>query len=63
MSEEVSARVFDNLFTTKSVEKGTGLGLKISHQIVVKDHRGTLEAHSKPGKGTAFKICLPITAA
>ena len=58
--EDVKPRIFEQLFTTKPVGKGTGLGLTIAHQIVVNKHDGTLEVNSHLGKGTTFKILLPI---
>ena len=62
MSEEVKAKIFDHLFTTKSVGKGTGLGLAIAQQIIVEKHHGSLEVQSQIGQGTEFAIELPITA-
>jgi signal transduction histidine kinase len=59
-SEAVKARMFDHLFTTKGVGKGTGLGLTIARQIVVEKHGGTLEVQSEVGQGTEFLIRLPI---
>ncbi|MCY6491438.1 sensor histidine kinase [Leptolyngbya sp. GGD] len=59
MSEEVQARIFDHLFTTKSVGKGTGLGLAISRQIIEENHGGTISANSVLGEGTEFMIQLP----
>ncbi|MHC0065295.1 trifunctional serine/threonine-protein kinase/ATP-binding protein/sensor histidine kinase [Nostoc sp. UIC 10890] len=61
MTEEVKQRVFDYLFTTKSVGKGTGLGLAIAQQIVVERHGGTLKVDSVLGQGTEFTIILPVT--
>ncbi len=58
--ESARARIFDYLFTTKSVGKGTGLGLAIAHQIVVEKHGGTLEMTSTLGNGTEFVITLPM---
>lgn len=58
--EDVKPKIFEHLFTTKSVGKGTGLGLAIAHQIVFNKHDGTLEVDSHLGKGTTFKILLPI---
>lgn len=52
-------RVFDPGFTTKGAGVGTGLGLSIVHQIIA-DHGGKIEVESESGKGTAFKICLPL---
>ncbi|MDX2215670.1 MAG: ATP-binding protein, partial [Oculatellaceae cyanobacterium bins.114] len=61
MTEEVKAKVFDYLFTTKDVGKGTGLGLAITHQIVTEKHYGSLEVQSELGQGTTFCIRLPIS--
>ncbi|MBE9101864.1 ATP-binding sensor histidine kinase, partial [Vacuolonema iberomarrocanum] len=60
ISDEVKARIFDHLFTTKEVGKGTGLGLAIAHQIVVETHGGSLEVESMEGEGTVFFIQLPL---
>lgn len=60
MSDEVKARVFDHLFTTKAVGKGTGLGLSIARQIVVEKHRGAIRVNSTVGEGSEFVITLPI---
>jgi signal transduction histidine kinase len=60
MSAEVKSRIFDHLFTTKSVGKGTGLGLAIAQQIVVDKHGGSLTVESEPGQGAEFRIQLPI---
>jgi len=60
MSEEVRRDIFKPFFTTKPPGKGTGLGLYICHQIVEK-HGGTIEVDSAVGKGTTFRIRLPIT--
>jgi len=58
MPPEVMARVFDPFFTTKPPGKGTGLGLNISHNIVVQEHKGRIEVASQPGR-TAFRVFLP----
>ena len=60
ISEEVKAKIFDHLFTTKTVGKGTGLGLAIAHQIVVEKHGGAIEVNSTLGQGTEFTIILPV---
>ena len=60
--ENIRKRVFDPFFTTKGVGKGTGQGLAISHDVVVKKHGGTISLTSEIGKGTIFTIQLPIEA-
>ena len=60
MTEAVSKQIFDPFFTTKPVGKGTGIGLAISHQIIVEKHGGKLTCVSEPGKGTEFIIEIPI---
>ncbi|HXZ75942.1 MAG TPA: ATP-binding protein, partial [Streptosporangiaceae bacterium] len=55
------ARAFDPFFTTKPSGKGNGLGLNISHNIVVQEHKGRIGVDSKPGR-TTFRVLLPITA-
>ncbi len=60
MNEAVKQKIFDHLFTTKSVGKGTGLGLAIARQIVVEKHGGSIDCNSSPGKGTEFAIVIPV---
>lgn len=52
-------RIFDPFFTTKPVGTGTGLGLSVSYSIIQK-HHGNLSVSSEVGKGTTFRITLPI---
>ena len=57
--DEVKAKIFNPFFTTKPAGEGTGLGLSLSHDIVVKQHSGTLEVATEPGVYTQFTIVLP----
>jgi signal transduction histidine kinase len=56
--EEICSRIFEPFFTTKPPGQGTGLGLHVTHDIVVNRHHGLLLVKSKPGE-TKFKIILP----
>ncbi|WP_414755022.1 PAS domain S-box protein [Anabaena sp. CCY 9910] len=60
MAEKVRSQLFDPFFTTKPIGKGTGMGLSISYQIVVKNHQGQLQCISAPGKGAEFIITIPM---
>jgi signal transduction histidine kinase len=59
ISDEDMGRIFDPLFTTKPVGKGTGLGLTIIHDIVQGDFGGRIEVDSRIGDGTTFTVRLP----
>jgi signal transduction histidine kinase len=57
--EEVREHIFEPFFTTKPVGEGTGLGLDLAWNIVVKKHRGDLRVESVPGN-TRFIVLLPL---
>jgi len=59
IEEDKIKKIFDPFFTTKDIGEGTGLGLSISYRII-KDHGGEIEAFSEIGKGTTFRISLPV---
>jgi signal transduction histidine kinase len=61
--ENIQPRIFDPFFTTKDVGQGSGLGLSISHNIIVDTHQGELRYHTTIGTGTTFEIELPIQSA
>jgi signal transduction histidine kinase len=60
---EVMEKMFNPFFTTKPAGEGTGLGLSLSYDIVVKQHGGSIEVDTQPGEFTEFKVILPRMAA
>src|SRR4051812_6172200 len=60
---EVKEKMFNPFFTTKPAGEGTGLGLSMSHDIVVKQHGGKIDVNTEPGAFTEFIITLPRTGA
>jgi signal transduction histidine kinase len=60
---EVKEKMFNPFFTTKPAGEGTGLGLSLSHDIVAKQHAGSIEVDTRPGEFTEFRIVLPRGAA
>lgn len=59
MNQEIIERIFDPFFSTKRVGQGTGLGLSTVYSLI-KSHRGYITCSSQPGKGTSFRIYLPV---
>ncbi|MET3837931.1 GAF domain-containing protein [Bradyrhizobium sp. OAE829] len=55
----VKEKMFNPFFTTKPAGEGTGLGLSMSHDIIVKQHGGTIDVDTEPGQFTEFRITLP----
>ncbi len=55
----IQSKIFDPFFTTKPPGEGTGLGLNISHNIIVQKHHGQIAVTSEPGR-TCFTVRLPI---
>lgn len=60
MDEKTKLRVFDPFFTTKDVGKGTGQGLAIAYDVVVRQHRGRFSVDSTLGLGSTFQVWLPL---
>jgi signal transduction histidine kinase len=56
---DIAGKIFDPFFTTKPPGQGTGLGLSLSHEIVVRSHQGSLRMETDPGQFTEFIITLP----
>ncbi|MFE1747602.1 GAF domain-containing protein [Coleofasciculus sp. H7-2] len=57
---EIQSKIFDPFFTTKDVGQGSGLGLAVSYQIIVTQHKGTLQCHSQLGQGAEFIVEIPL---
>ena len=63
IAPEVKEKMFNPFFTTKPAGEGTGLGLSLSYDIVVKQHAGSIEVNTQPGEFTEIRIILPRSAA
>jgi two-component system, NtrC family, sensor kinase len=59
----VKEKIFNPFFTTKPPGEGTGLGLSLSYDIIVKQHSGSIEVDTRPGEFTEFRVILPRKAA
>ncbi len=62
MTTETRRRIFEPFYTTKPVGKGTGLGLSVTWDIVER-HGGSIEVESEPGRGSTFRLTLPVERA
>jgi two-component system, cell cycle sensor histidine kinase and response regulator CckA len=62
MTEETLARIFEPFFTTKGPEAGTGLGMAMVYGLM-KQHRGLVHVHSRPGRGTRVELFFPSSSA
>lgn len=60
MEEDVAGRIFEPFYTTKGIGQGTGLGLAVVDSIV-KSYGGVVDVSSRPGRGSAFRVCLPAS--
>src|SRR5262249_673431 len=60
---DVKEKMFNPFFTTKPAGEGTGLGLSICHDIIVKQHGGSIEVDTQPGEFTEIRVILPRAAA
>ena len=63
IAPDVKDKMFNPFFTTKPPGEGTGLGLSLSYDIIVKQHAGSIEVDTRPGEFTEFKVILPRMAA
>jgi signal transduction histidine kinase len=62
ISPDELTKIFNPFYTTKPAGAGTGLGLSLSYEIIVRGHHGTIRAESMPGVRTEFIVTLPREA-
>ncbi len=60
--DDVLPNIFQPFFTTKEVGRGSGQGLSLAHNIICRDHGGTLTVDTAPGRGTTFTISIPTVS-
>ncbi|MDH5446096.1 MAG: response regulator [Gammaproteobacteria bacterium] len=60
MDSQTLNKIFDPFYTTKDVDKGTGMGLSVVHGII-HDHKGHVFVNTKPGEGTEFQLMFPVS--
>jgi len=63
IAPDICDRIFNPFFTTKPTGEGTGLGLSLTHDIIVGQHRGNIQVESKLGEMTEFILTLPTNTA
>ena len=59
MPDNVKKKIFEPFFTTKPTGQGTGLGLSLSYEIIVQQHKGSISIDTKPDEFTEFIMTLP----
>ena len=60
IQEEVRTKLFQPFFTTKPTGEGTGLGLSMAHDIIVRQHRGEIQVKTEEGEFAEFIVTLPL---
>lgn len=60
MGSETQQKIFEPFFTTKDVGEGTGLGMSIAYNTI-KKHKGKISVVSSPGKGSQFRLQIPLS--
>ena len=63
IDDAIRGRIYDPFFTTRPVGGGTGQGLSVVHTIIVEQHKGTIDFDSAVGRGTTFRVRLPLERA